>query len=73
MVKKCGSMRLGIEKMKNTIICGLFYEVALDIISPMLETKFGNKYVLVVIDDYFKWCETKLVKEHTTTTITRLF
>jgi hypothetical protein len=28
------------------------------------ETKLGNKYILVVIDHYFKWCEAKTVVDH---------
>jgi hypothetical protein len=73
MVKECGSMQTRIEEMKNILICDLFHGEALDTIGPLSETKSSNKYVLVVIDDYSKWCEAKLVKEHTTTTAARFF
>jgi hypothetical protein len=42
----------------------LFYRVALDIARPLLETKLGNKYILVAIDHYSKWCEAKAVADH---------
>jgi len=55
LAKQFGNMRSGIEEMKNIPICDLFYHVALDTVRPLLETTNGNKYVLVVIDHYFKW------------------
>ncbi len=57
-------MKSNIEKMKSIPICDLFYRVALDIVGPLLETTNGNKYVLVAIDHYSKWCETRHVQEH---------
>jgi len=57
-------MRSGIEEMKNIPICDLFYHVALDTVRPLLETTNGNKYVLVVIDHYFKWFWTQPIKEY---------
>jgi len=33
----------------------------------------GNKYVLVAIDHYFKWCATKHVQEHTVAPVMRFF
>jgi hypothetical protein len=56
-----------IEKMKSILVCVLFYQVALDTSSPLPKTKLSNKYVLVAIDHYFKWCETKFVKNHIVT------
>jgi hypothetical protein len=38
--------------------------VSLDTIDLLLETKFGNKYVLMAIDRYSKWCVAKPMKEH---------
>jgi hypothetical protein len=57
-------MRFGIEEMKNIPICDLFYRVALDTVGPLLETTSGNKYVLVAIYHYSKWCEVRPIKEH---------
>jgi hypothetical protein len=31
---------------------------------PLPETKSGNKYILVAIDHYSKWCEVKAVADH---------
>jgi len=57
-------MRFGIEEMKSILVCDLFYRVAMDVAGPLPEKTSGNKYVLVVIDHYFKWCETQPIKEH---------
>jgi hypothetical protein len=37
----------------------LFYHIVLDTIGPFPKTKFGNKYILVAIKHYSKWCETR--------------
>jgi hypothetical protein len=71
MVKRVGSMRLEDEEMKSIPICGLFYRVALDIMGPLLETKLGNKYILVAIDHYSKWCEAKAMANHGAKTIAK--
>jgi uncharacterized membrane protein len=47
--------------------------VALNTTSPLPKTKSGNKYVLVAIDHYFKWCEAKHVQEHTVAIAMRFF
>jgi hypothetical protein len=64
LVKKFDSIQFKVEELKNIPIYNLFYCVALDIIGPLLETKVGNKYILVAIDHYSKWCEAKLIKQH---------
>jgi hypothetical protein len=38
--------------------------VALDTVGPLPKTKNGNKYVLVAIDHYSKWCEARPIKDH---------
>lgn len=62
-------MIFGIEKMKNITICDLFYRVAFDIVGPLPKTIDGNKYVLVAIHHYSKWCEAQPIKEHDALTI----
>jgi transposase-like protein len=57
--------------MKSIHVYDLFYKVALDIVGPLLKTKDGNRYALVAIDHYSKWCEARLVKDHDATTTTR--
>jgi hypothetical protein len=43
----------------------------MDTIGPLLETKSRNKYILVAIDHYSKWCEAKIVADHGTKTAAR--
>ncbi len=50
------------EGMKNIFMCDVFYQMVLEIIRHALETFSGNKYVIVVIDHYSKWCETHLIR-----------
>jgi hypothetical protein len=50
-------MRFGIKEMENIHICDLFYHIVLNITRPLIEIVDGNKYVLVAIDHYSKWCE----------------
>jgi hypothetical protein len=52
-------------------VCDLFHQVALDTAGPLPETRSGNKYILVAIDHYSKWCEAKAVVDHGAKTTTR--
>jgi len=54
----------GDEELKSIPVCDLFYRVALDTAGTLLETKAWNRYVLVAIDHYSKWCEAKAVAAH---------
>jgi hypothetical protein len=36
----------------------------MDTTGPLPKTKSGNKFILVTIDHYSKWCETKAVADH---------
>jgi hypothetical protein len=61
LTRESKNMRSNIEKMKNILICDFFYCVELGTTKPLLETKDGNKYVLITIKHYSKWCETQVV------------
>ncbi len=63
-----GSIRSGDEQLKSIPICGLFHRVALDTAGPLPKTKSGNRYILVAIDHYSKWCEAKVVDDHSVRT-----
>jgi hypothetical protein len=64
LAKSLRSIKSDIEEMKSIRVCDLFYRVALDIAGPLPETKNGNRYTLVAINHYSKWCEARPVKDH---------
>ncbi len=71
MVKCTRSIKYDVEDLKNIPIYDLYYRVELDIVGPFLETQNGNKYILVAIDHYSKWCEAKLVLDHIASMVVR--
>jgi hypothetical protein len=66
-----GSIRSEDEELKSIPVCDLFYRVAMDTAGPLPETKSGNRYILVAIDHYLKWCEAKAVADHEAKTAAR--
>ncbi len=71
MVRRMGSIHSEDEELKSIPICDLFYRVAMDTAGPLPETKSGNRYILVAIDHYSKWCEAKTVADHGAKTAAR--
>jgi len=71
LVKSEGSIRSGDERLKSIPICDLFHRIALDTVGPLPETKASNKYILVAIDHYSKWCKAKAVADHGAKTAAR--
>jgi hypothetical protein len=71
MVRRMGSICSEDEELKSIPVCDLFYRVAMDIAGPLPETKSGNRYILVAIDHYSKWCEAKAVADHGAKTTAR--
>jgi hypothetical protein len=70
-VKGTGSIRSGDEQLKSIPICDLFHKITLDTARPVPETKSGNRYILVSIDHYSKWCEAKAISNHSAKTAAR--
>jgi hypothetical protein len=71
MVRRVGNIRSEDEELKSIPICDLFHRVAMDTTGPLPKTKSGNKYILVAIDHYSKWCEAKAVADHGAKTTAR--
>jgi hypothetical protein len=71
MVRKVGNIRFKDEKLKSIPICELFCRVAMDTTGPLPKTKSRNKYIMVAIDHYSKWCEAKAVTNHGVKTTTK--
>ncbi len=71
MVRRMGSIRSEDEELKSIPICDMFHRVAMDTAGPLPETKSRNKYILVAIDHYSKWCEAKVVIDHGAKTTAR--
>jgi hypothetical protein len=70
-VKNTRNIKSKLEEFKSIPIWDQFYKVALDTIKPFFETKHGNRYVLMAIDHYSKWCEVKSIVDHDVETIAR--
>jgi hypothetical protein len=64
LVKKTKNVRLELVELKSIPIWDSFFRIALDIIGPFPKTKHSNRYGLVAIDHYSKWCEVKAVMNH---------
>jgi hypothetical protein len=71
LVKSLGNIRSGDEQLKSILVCDLFYQIALDTAGPLPETRSGNRYILVAIDHYSKWCEARAVADHGAKTAAR--
>jgi hypothetical protein len=71
LAKGLGNIIFSIEEMKSILVCDLFYRVALDTTRPLHETKNGNKYALVAIDHYSKWCKARPIKNHDATIVAK--
>jgi hypothetical protein len=71
MVRKVGSIRSEDEELKNILVCELFHRIAMDTVGPLPETNSGNKYILVAIDHYSKWCEANAIVDHGAKTVAK--
>ncbi len=66
-----GSIRSKLVELKSIPTWNQFYKVALDTVCPLHKVKHCNRYVMVAIDHYSKWCETKAMVDHDVETIVK--
>ncbi len=63
-MRKVGNIRFTDEELRSILVCELFYKISMDAERPSLETRLGNKYILVAIDHYSKWRKAKAITDH---------
>lgn len=71
LTKQIGSIKSDVEDLKSIMFHDLFYRITFDIVGPLRKTINGNKYIFLAIDHYSKWCEAKVIFDHTTTITTK--
>ena len=79
-VKNCEKCQLNKEEkqltkglMKPMEINEIFECVGVDILGPITRTSKGNEYIIIMIDLFSKWLETKAVKNTQSETIAKWF
>jgi hypothetical protein len=61
------------EELKSIPVWDQFYKITLYIAWLLLKTRNGNRYILVVINQYSKWVKAKVVTKHETQIIVHFF
>jgi hypothetical protein len=61
------------EDFKSILMWDQFYKVVFDITNLLPKINNRNQYILVAIDHYFKWVETKVVVDHDMKIVARFF
>jgi hypothetical protein len=63
-MNRISSIKIEPKEFKNIPIWDQFHHVTFDTFGPLCETNNGNRYILVAIDHYSKWCEAKVMVDH---------
>ncbi len=58
------NIKFNVEDFKCILMWDHFYTVVFDITRPLPEINNWNWYILVSIDHYFKWVETRVFVNH---------
>jgi hypothetical protein len=66
MIKHIGSLRSKQKELENIPIIYLFFGIAMDMVGPLPKIALGNKYVFLVINQYFNWCKVKALSNEIT-------
>ena len=61
--------RIPVQKMERALSC--FSRVHIDVLGPLSPPSEGNKYILVVVCAYSKWCEAYPLKDQTSETLAK--
>jgi hypothetical protein len=61
------------EEFRSIHVWGQFYTITLYTTWPLLKTRNGNRYILVVINHYLKWVKVKAIVKHEARIITNFF
>jgi hypothetical protein len=56
MIKDIGSLKFKQKELENIPIIYLFFKIAMDMVGSLPKIALGNEYVLLAINQYFKWC-----------------
>ena len=65
LIKACAPMQLGTDVSRP------MQHIAMDIIGPFLETRRGNRYILVIGDYFTKWKEAFPIKDMEAVTVVK--
>jgi hypothetical protein len=56
MIKNIGSLKFKQKELENIPIIYLFFRITMDMVGSLPKIALGNEYVLLAINQYFKWC-----------------
>lgn len=71
LVKHMVNIWSNVENLKSKPLSDLFLKVVLDTIGPFPKKEAKNKYIIIVIDHYSKWCVARTILDHIIAIVTK--